>query len=198
MSVSRMFAIGFGAVATVCLTTGSAMAADPWSFTARVEESQGLGQGRAASEERGYSYLAEAAGSGEAASFTDRVKASQGFGLNLSGAGARETYAAPAITSEATSFIARVEANQGIRTSRDMAMAEEMSPEGVRLIQRALAEKGHATGVTGELDENTRSSLMGFQRENALPASGALDEKTVEALGLDVSQVRPVRGAEER
>ena len=194
MSVSRIFAIGFSAVATVSLTTGSAMAAEPWSFTARVQESQGIGQGPAAREE-GYSYAATP-GSGEATSFTDRVKASQGIGP--SGPAARETYAAPAITSEATSFIARVEASQGIKTSRDLAMAEEMSPEGVRLIQRALTAKGYATGITGELDENTRSSLMGFQRENALPASGALDEKTVDALGLDVSQVRPVRGAEER
>jgi len=194
MSVSRMFTIGFSAVATVCLTTGSAAAADEWaSFTIRVQESQGVGQGRAAREGKEHPYAAETAGSGEAASFVDRVRASQG--IKATAAEARETYAAPAVTSEATSFIARVEESQGIR---ELARAEELSPEGVRLVQRALTAKGHATGITGKLDESTRSSLMGFQRESALPASGTLDEKTVEALGLDVSQVRPVRGAEER
>jgi peptidoglycan hydrolase-like protein with peptidoglycan-binding domain len=191
-----MFAIGFSAVATVCLTTGSATAANEWtSFTVRAQESQGVG-GRAAREGQGQPHAAGAAVAGEATSFIDRVRASQG--KSPSGAEARETYASPAITSEATSFIARVEASQGIKTSRELAGAEELSPEGVRLVQRALTAKGHATGITGKLDESTRSSLMGFQRENALPASGALDEETVEALGLDVSQVRPVRGAEER
>jgi hypothetical protein len=192
-----MFTIGFSVVATVCLTTGSAAAADEWaSFTTRVQESQGVGQRRVAREGQEHPYAAETAGSGEAASFIDRVRASQG--IKATAAEARETYAAPAVTSEATSFIARVEESQGIRTSRELARAEELSPEGVRLVQRALTAKGHATGITGKLDESTRSSLMGFQRENALPASGTLDGKTVEALGLDVSQVRPVRGAEER
>ena len=196
MPVPRMFAIGFSAVATVCLMTGSATAANEWaSFTDRVKESQGVGT-RAAREEQERPYAAEVAGSVESASFIDRVRASQG--ITPSAAEARETYVAPAVTSEATSFIARVEASQGIKTSGELAGAEELSPEGVRLVQRALSAKGHATGITGKLDEDTRSSLMGFQRENALPVSGTLDEKTVEALGLDVSQVRPVRGAEER
>jgi cytochrome c556 len=191
-----MSAIGFSAVATVCLTTSSATAANEWaSFTTRVQESQGVG-GRAAREGEVHPYAAGAAVASEATSFIDRVRVSQG--KIPGGAEAGETYASPAITSEATSFIARVEASQGIKTSREMAGAEELSPEGVRLVQRALTAKGHATGITGKIDESTRSSLMGFQRENALPVSGALDEKTVEALGLDVSQVRPVRGTEER
>ncbi len=196
MSVSRMSAIGFSAVAMVCMTTGSATAANEWaSFTARVQESQGVG-GRAAREGERHPSAVGAAVASEATSFIDRVRASQG--KSPSGPEAGETYASPAIASEATSFIARVEASQGIRTSSELARAEDLSPEGVRLVQRALTAKGHATGITGKLDESTRSSLMGFQRENALPVSGALDEKTVEALGLDVGQVRPVRGAEER
>ncbi len=198
MSVSRMFATGFSVVAAVCSTTGSAMANEWSSFTVRVQESQGIAKGPTAREEqtRPYAGTAEAAGAGEATSFIARVEASQG--INTSGTGAREGRVAPAITGEATSFIARVEASQGIRTSGDLARAEELSPEGVRLIQRALTAKGHATAVTGRVDENTRSALRGFQRESSLPVSGALDEGTVEALGVDVSDVRPVRGTEQR
>jgi len=193
MSVSRMFAVGLGLVGMM----GSTAAASEWSsFTDRVQENQYYGRERGArAEEMRHEALSAEPGAGEATSFITRLEKSQG--IHPERLPMREEYAAAvALPGEATSFTERAQMSQG--RMGGPARAEELSREQIRLVQRTLAAKGYRTDITGQFDESTRSSLAGFQRENSLPVSGNLDEKTIEALGFDASQVRPVRGPEGR
>jgi len=193
MSVSRMLAAGVGLFGLM----GSTAAATEWSsFTDRVQEHQYYGRERGArAEEMRSEPLSAEPGAGEATSFITRLEKSQG--IHPERAMMREEYAAAvALPGEATSFTERAQMSQG--RMGGPARAEELSREQIRLVQRTLAAKGYRTDITGQFDESTRSSLAGFQRENSLPVSGNLDEKTIEALGFDASQVRPVRGPEGR
>jgi len=194
MSVSRMFAVGLGLVGMM----GSTAAASEWSsFTDRVQENQYYGRERGArAEKMRYEPLSAEPGAGEATSFITRLEKSQG--IHPEHLPMREEYAAAvALPGEATSFTERAQRSQGAQMG-GAARAEELSREQIRLVQRTLAAKGYRTDITGRFDASTRSSLASFQRENSLPVSGNLDEKTIEALGFDASQVRPVRGPEGR
>ncbi|HEY7000362.1 MAG TPA: peptidoglycan-binding domain-containing protein [Candidatus Udaeobacter sp.] len=52
-------------------------------------------------------------------------------------------------------------------------------------VQAALQDAGYYFGaVTGSLGAETRAALLNFQRDQGLIATGAIDEPTVEALGL--------------
>jgi peptidoglycan hydrolase-like protein with peptidoglycan-binding domain len=73
----------------------------------------------------------------------------------------------------------------------------DLSPEQVRLVQRALSDRGFALDLSGRFDERTQTALGDFQRARGLPATGNLNQPTVEALGLDPREVMPVRGADE-
>lgn len=57
-------------------------------------------------------------------------------------------------------------------------------------LKNALYGAGYeVTNVSPEMDENTRSELTEFQRDQGLSASGELDEATKEALGMVSVQV---------
>jgi putative peptidoglycan binding protein len=52
-------------------------------------------------------------------------------------------------------------------------------------VQKALKELGYYSGsLTGSLSAALRSAIAAFQQDNELEASGAIDEPTVQALGL--------------
>jgi|GEM_PF-660528 len=52
-------------------------------------------------------------------------------------------------------------------------------------VQTALQDAGYYLGaITGSLSVNTRAALANFQRDYGLDVTGAIDEATVEALGL--------------
>ena len=52
-------------------------------------------------------------------------------------------------------------------------------------VQVALQDAGYYSGpITGSLSGETRAALANFQRDYGLPISGAIDEPTVETLGL--------------
>ena len=52
-------------------------------------------------------------------------------------------------------------------------------------VQSALQEAGYYDGpVTGWLNVETRAALANFQRDQGLEITGAIDESTVELLGL--------------
>ena len=57
--------------------------------------------------------------------------------------------------------------------------------EVIANVQTALQDAGYYFGaVTGSLNVETRAALANFQRDYGLPITGAIDEPTVETLGL--------------
>ncbi|BDG08695.1 peptidoglycan-binding domain-containing protein [Anaeromyxobacter paludicola] len=76
----------------------------------------------------------------------------------------------------------------------EVARPSDLSAEQVRLVQRALSDKGFATDLNGSWDDRTKSALMSFQRSVNLAPTGNVNAQTAEALGLDPQQVMPVRG----
>jgi peptidoglycan hydrolase-like protein with peptidoglycan-binding domain len=67
------------------------------------------------------------------------------------------------------------------RTSRPAEVIEEkmiISPTDIRRAQEALRAKGLKPGDDGRLDEETQEALAKFQKQNSLPATGVLDDKT--------------------
>ena len=60
--------------------------------------------------------------------------------------------------------------------------------EVIANVQTALQDAGYYYGpITGSLSVDTRAAIANFQRDYGLPITGAIDEPTVEALGLDQS-----------
>jgi hypothetical protein len=58
--------------------------------------------------------------------------------------------------------------------------------EVIANVQTALQDTGYYYGpVTGSLSVDTRAAIANFQRDYGLSITGAIDEPTVEALGLD-------------
>jgi len=50
----------------------------------------------------------------------------------------------------------------------------------------ALQQAGYYTeAITGSLDVQTRAALANYQRDQGLPVTGAIDQPTVQALGLE-------------
>jgi hypothetical protein len=57
--------------------------------------------------------------------------------------------------------------------------------EVIANVQTALQGAGYYYGsITGSLSVDTRAAIANFQRDYGLPITGAIDEPTVEALGL--------------
>lgn len=57
--------------------------------------------------------------------------------------------------------------------------------EVIANVQTALQDAGYYYGpITGSLSVDTRAAISNFQRDYGLPITGAIDEETVEALGL--------------
>src|SRR5262245_40764972 len=54
----------------------------------------------------------------------------------------------------------------------------------IKKAQEALRARGLNPGTDGTLDTKTQQALRDFQKSNNLPATGGLDEKTQEKLGL--------------
>jgi putative peptidoglycan binding protein len=62
--------------------------------------------------------------------------------------------------------------------------------EVIANVQTALQDAGYYYGaITGSLGFETRTALATFQRDYGLPITGAIDEATVETLGLGQSEV---------
>jgi Putative peptidoglycan binding domain len=57
--------------------------------------------------------------------------------------------------------------------------------EVITNVQVALQDAGYYSGpITGSLDVETRAALANFQRDYGLPITGAIDQPTIETLGL--------------
>src|SRR5687767_2701784 len=74
-------------------------------------------------------------------------------------------------------------------TSRPAEIIEEkmvIKPSHIKLAQEALRARGLNPGNDGKLDESTQEALAKFQKQNNLPATGVLDDKTAAKLGVDL------------
>ena len=78
-----------------------------------------------------------------------------------------------------------------------VADANDLSPEQVRTVQRALADRGFVVEPSGRFDDQTKMALNDFQRSRGLPETGNLSADTAAALGIDPNEVMPVRGSDE-
>jgi peptidoglycan hydrolase-like protein with peptidoglycan-binding domain len=67
-----------------------------------------------------------------------------------------------------------------------LAPAYGQAPQDdLRAAQQALQARGYEVGpIDGIIGPQTRSALEAFQRKNSVPISGAADEPTLKALGL--------------
>ena len=66
-----------------------------------------------------------------------------------------------------------------------MAMAGD---EKVKAVQQALGDKGHHPGsVDGRMGPKTQQALRDFQKTQGMKATGHLDTKTMQSLGVEVS-----------
>ena len=70
-----------------------------------------------------------------------------------------------------------------------------VSSKQIKKAQEALKAKGLNPGTDGKMDARTQQALRDFQKVNDLPATGVLDEKTAEKLGvtLDSGKSMPQR-----
>ena len=69
----------------------------------------------------------------------------------------------------------------------DAGSQQEMviSSDDIKRAQEALKAKGQDPGaVSGRMHAKTQEALREFQKENNLPATGVLDKKTAEKLGV--------------
>ena len=73
------------------------------------------------------------------------------------------------------------------------------SEETIRAAQRALRERGYYRGPSdGQLNESTQRALLAFQIDNGVLATGNLDGRTAELLGLQVGVAASLTSGEAR
>jgi peptidoglycan hydrolase-like protein with peptidoglycan-binding domain len=102
---------------------------------------------------------------------------------------------AVACSSKARSYPAGSTATPPAPATEETAVIQpsELSPDQVRLVQRALVDRGFAVDPGGTFDDRTQTALMDFQRARGLPATGNLNQPTIDALGIDPRDVMPAR-----
>lgn len=66
--------------------------------------------------------------------------------------------------------------------------AMNMNQDTVRQVQQELSEAGHNPGpIDGVMGEQTKSALKQYQQAQGMEATGTLDERTMDALGVEAS-----------
>jgi peptidoglycan hydrolase-like protein with peptidoglycan-binding domain len=71
------------------------------------------------------------------------------------------------------------------RTGSRRVTTDLSSTESIRRAQRALQDQGYYTStVDGLLGPRTRAAIRNYQRDNRLPVTGELDERTASQLGV--------------
>jgi peptidoglycan hydrolase-like protein with peptidoglycan-binding domain len=69
--------------------------------------------------------------------------------------------------------------------------ASQLSSSQIRRIQQELNKEGfHAGQVNGQWSSETQTAIKNFQETKGLPATGELDQRTIEALGLNADDFR--------
>jgi peptidoglycan hydrolase-like protein with peptidoglycan-binding domain len=75
------------------------------------------------------------------------------------------------------------------RVQRPNLSDEKMAvtSDDIRKAQNVLKAKGLNPGEDGRMDAKTQQALRDFQKNNNLPMTGVLDDKTAEKLGISKS-----------
>jgi len=77
----------------------------------------------------------------------------------------------------------------GLALSSSAFAADTPAETTVKLVQEQLHHRGFYTGlIDGELSGDSQAALVQFQLANNIPASGSLDDETLEALGVQREQ----------
>lgn len=104
----------------------------------------------------------------------------------------------PKLSEELDVRISRVERLRGVEAREGVSLTA-LEPAQIRQVQRELRQRGLYEGdVTGEVDDELIQSVRQFQRRQGLDVTGRIDTRTARALDLDVAEIQPVRGVEER
>jgi peptidoglycan hydrolase-like protein with peptidoglycan-binding domain len=86
----------------------------------------------------------------------------------------------------------------GTKSGRKGGMA--MDAEKVKAAQQALKDKGHDPGdIDGKMGPKTQAALRDFQKAQGMQATGRLDPKTMQSLGMEGAKTssaeRPTTGS---
>lgn len=73
-------------------------------------------------------------------------------------------------------------------SNRMGSASTHMNSQTVRQVQQALRDKGHNPGpIDGMMGPRTQAALQAYQRSEKLSGASGLDERTLEALGVQAS-----------
>jgi sporulation protein YlmC with PRC-barrel domain len=79
----------------------------------------------------------------------------------------------------------------GQTQERQQLSASQLSSDQIRKVQQQLNKEGfHAGQVNGQWTSETQSAIRNFQQTKGLPATGELDQRTIEELGLNADDFR--------
>jgi sporulation protein YlmC with PRC-barrel domain len=75
--------------------------------------------------------------------------------------------------------------------SQQPIQASQLSAEQIRKVQQKLNQEGfHAGQVDGKWSSETQSAIRNFQQSKGMKATGQLDERTLDELGLEADEFR--------
>lgn len=75
--------------------------------------------------------------------------------------------------------------------SQQQISASQLSAEQIRKVQQKLNQEGfHAGQVDGKWSSETQTAIRNFQQTKGLKATGQLDERTLDELGLEADEFR--------
>ena len=64
----------------------------------------------------------------------------------------------------------------------------ELSKNDMRAVEEALQTKGYKPGkIDGVADDEARAAIRAFQKDNGLPMTGMVDQKTADRLGVKIA-----------
>jgi peptidoglycan hydrolase-like protein with peptidoglycan-binding domain len=79
----------------------------------------------------------------------------------------------------------KVGSEQNLPPTADQKGVSGLSKDEIMQVERALQTKGYKPGtVDGVMDDSTREAVRAFQKDNSLPITGSIDDKTAAKLGV--------------
>lgn len=121
---------------------------------------------------------------------TGRLNASTLNALDIEAGAAAEHGMQTARSEEQTRSEARQPHEQaGVQRAGQQQFQTALSPEEIRQVQQKLNESGFDAGqVDGIMGPRTEAAIKNFQESNAIEATGSLNQKTLDELGVEVDR----------